>query len=417
MVKKQFVGFRDEVRVDEQIRDWSALPDGIVETIGKVLLADDAVNYISFRNVCSYWRKATDDITMTERRFCPRKWILMWGSDEYDPKHFCTKKEQSSKPQRQFLNPSLGKYVRAHIPELRKNKINTCLEGLLLITGPSRGRVTSRLLNPFTGSTLVYPNISRLYNTHARSEIHPPSIIFVNSTSFAILVIATKFMAYAEPGFKEWKVFSLELDRQHPCVFYQDRPYCLSATWGIFPIEREENQKELVKGTERIFITGLPRPLTIEFGGVERYYLVESDGKLFAVLGSYKPGYADIYFRIFRVVNWKIEEDDGTGREMIFFVPVWNIGKNALFIHPWHGGVSISTDVFPCFLSNSIYFYEGGLPAPKIFTIPESARAVLPEWRFCYCIVQNEQFLVSRRFSPFPVAESRRKNHSAHRCF
>ncbi|KAJ4817162.1 hypothetical protein LUZ62_029728 [Rhynchospora pubera] len=416
MVKKQFVGFRDEVRVDEQIRDWSALPDGIIETIGKVLHADDAVNYISFRNVCSYWRKATDDITMTERRFCPCKWILMWGSDEYDPKHFSTKKEQSSKPQKQFLNPSLGKYVRAHIPELRNNKINACLEGLLLITGPSRGRVTSRLLNPFTGSTLEYPSISRLYNTCARSEFQPPSIIFGNSTSFAILVFASKFMAYAEPGFKEWKAFSLELDRQHPCVFYQDRPYCLTATWGIFPIEWEEDQKELVKGTERIFFTGQPHPLA-EFVGVERYYLVESDGQLFAVLGSHAAGYADIYFKIFRVVIWKIGKDGG---KTIFLAPVRNIGKYALFIHPWHGGVSISTDVFPCFSSNSIYFYEGGLPAPKIFTVPDSTRAVLPERRlsnFCYCLAQNEQFLVSGRFSPFPFAESRHKGHRAHRCF
>ncbi|KAF3322696.1 hypothetical protein FCM35_KLT12685 [Carex littledalei] len=388
--------------------DWSFLPDGILAKIGEALVAEDVLSYIAFRGVCSYWRKATEDPTITERRFSPSKWMMMWGSDEYDPNRFSSKMEFGSKPQRKFLNPSTGRYIQTHIPQLRNTIVNSCLEGLLLITRWGRGRVTSRLLNPFTGSMIEYPDISRFLNTLAKSgNDQPPSFTFATSSSFTILVIASHSVAYADPGNEEWKFISLGPHYHHSFVFFQGSPYSFSVTGGLVRFDFEKTQKNLVECRLETLIAGPPSDvIPIRGRGVERYYVVECNGEMLAVLWSPWTR-ASEYFRIFKVVNREIRE--GGGGCEISLVPVRNIGNHALFIHPWHPGFSVSTEKFQCFLPNSIYFFKKGLSAPRIFSPFIKQTLFSPELSQYYWPIE-ELYLVSKRFSPFPIPVSRRRH-------
>ncbi|XP_078160483.1 uncharacterized protein LOC144555917 [Carex rostrata] len=314
--------------------DWSFLPDGILAKIGEALVADDVLSYITFRGVCGYWRKATEDPTITERRFSPSKWMMMWGSNEYDPNRFSSKMEFGSKLQRQFLNPSTGKYIQAHIPQLRNTVVNSCMEGLLFVTGWIRGRVTSRLLNPFTGSMIEYPDISRYLNTLAkRGTDQPPSFTFATSSSLTILVIASHSVAYADPGYDEWKFISLGPHHHHSLVFFQGHPYSFSVTGELVRFDTEKSQKNLAECRMETLIVGPPSDIIpIRGGGFERYYIVECNGELLAVIWSPWTR-ASEYFRIFKVVSQEIREV-GSGCEKISLIPVRNIGNHALFIHP-----------------------------------------------------------------------------------
>lgn len=367
--------------------------------IGEALLADDVLSHIAFRRVCAYWRKATEDPVITERRFCPSKWMLMWGSDVYDPKRFVSKMEVDSNPERQFLNPTNGKYVRAHIPQLRNTILNACLEGLLLVTGWSKGWVRTHLVNPFTGSTIEYPDICTLLTNLALTENQPPLISFADSSSFTIVVIAPRFMAYAEPGQDEWKFIWLGPHHLHSHVFFQGCIYTFLVKGGLLQLETEKNPKGLVEFKMKTLIAGPPKDISVK--GVKSYYLVECDRQLLAVLLSPWTRSRQ-YFRIFKVVTREIGESDGDLIDKISLVPVRNIGNHALFIHSWFPGISISTEKFPCFLSNSIYFYEGGTPVPKVY---KQCKYLTSYWPI------EEVYLVSGWFSPFPVLASKCRDH------
>jgi hypothetical protein len=383
-----------------KVKDWSALPDGIVSLIGEALLADDALSYIAFRRVCSYWRNATEDPTITDRRFCPRKWMLMWGSDKYDPKRFVCKMEFNSTPKRQFQNSTTGKCVQVHIPELCNNILNACLEGLLLITGWCRGRVTSRLLNPFTGSTIEYPDICNLLINYASTETKPPLISFADSSSFTIVVIAQRFMAYAEPGQATWKFVWLGPHCFLSPVFFHGRIYSFSTKGGLLQLEIEKNQNSSIEYKIETLIVGPPKGISIR--DVKCYFLVECGGQLLAVFLSNWTRSRQ-YFRIFMVANHEIRESDGDD-DKIFLLPVKNLNNYAIFIHPWFPGISIPTNRFPCLLPNSIYFYEGGSSVPKVYR----QRKYLPS----YWPVKGFHS-VSAQFSLFPVPASTCSGHGA----
>jgi hypothetical protein len=202
----------------EEWRDWPNLPTVLIYDIAGRLLLCDVAEYIRLRAACKEWRNCTDDPREgggLDRRFLPRRWIMLSNRTEGDG--------------RRFLNLSTGASACVDLPELSCHHLETSTEGLLLLRG--KASHTVRLLNPLTRAVTNLPPITlgprqrvhclegavesaeRLIYAGISEETSPASLVL-------LMIDRGCAIAYAKPGDQRWGMIEYdEIGRPNPMSY------------------------------------------------------------------------------------------------------------------------------------------------------------------------------------------------------
>ncbi|GJM96108.1 hypothetical protein PR202_ga12918 [Eleusine coracana subsp. coracana] len=143
--------------VTSSVTATASLPDDLVRLAASRLLADDLLDYVHFRAVCTCWRSATVSPRgrgIVDPCFHPRRWMMLPEGDGLYPGH--PKLHDNIR----LVNLDTGAILRVRIPLLQDHCILDSLDGLLLLQRDHDTTVV--LLHPFTGDILELPPLSTL---------------------------------------------------------------------------------------------------------------------------------------------------------------------------------------------------------------------------------------------------------------
>ncbi|TVU18859.1 hypothetical protein EJB05_34974, partial [Eragrostis curvula] len=139
-----------------QVLDWASLPPDIAVTIADLLLAEDVVDYMSFRAVCSPWRTSTSsprDPTLRDARLRPRRWVAL-----------CDGVRPADAGEIAFFNTRTGRRLRVRLPDLQCHShriVGFTDDGLVILFHKTTSAL--RVVHPFTGVSLDLPPLAPIF--------------------------------------------------------------------------------------------------------------------------------------------------------------------------------------------------------------------------------------------------------------
>ncbi|KAK1670635.1 hypothetical protein QYE76_058794 [Lolium multiflorum] len=297
--------------------DWSSLPSDLLRRIGDHhLAAGDIDCYMDMRSVCNSWRSAISKPRPlgagADLRFRPRQWVML---DEKES-------QEAADGRRLFVNVSTGRFLRRRVPMLHDHHLLAASHGLLVLREKSYPH-TTRILDPFTGSTLV-----RAPDVREDDGMNMMTVYFVPDPGSELR--AVQFPHYSEDRIMYYV---------HSVVTYAGHVYVVDSEGCMFRI---------LGGEERPSFGYGDLIARMDFGG--GMYLVESAGELLLVRLHHAGGAAEVY---------RVDVE----RKVVESLP--SIGSRALFLGS--KCLSVDADKFVAIDPNCVYhtgfsFGDGFLP-------------------------------------------------------
>ena len=178
------------------------------------LLSADVADYVSFRAVCSAWRRCNDDPPddVLDRRFLPHLWTML-------PDVVTRGRHRYSR----FENIATKKHIQMRIPGLDGRHGRTFVapttEGLLVLLNKRTDAVW--VLNPITGAHADLPSLNTLLYDYPRDLVFPrwtqelrlDAELDDDSSSVTIYFGGLlRLLGVAVPGDKAWTMVETETD-------------------------------------------------------------------------------------------------------------------------------------------------------------------------------------------------------------
>ncbi|KAL6867754.1 hypothetical protein ACP4OV_015778 [Aristida adscensionis] len=328
-------------------RDWASLGDGPAGLIAERVLADEVADYVRFRAVCRAWRRCCAARgALEDRRFHPRRWIMLLGHKEQlgvddAPHRSC----------RSFLNTSTGQCVRVEVPELRDHGVlRSTTEGLLVLVRKATGDV--RVLNPLTRHTAELPPLTTL-------DLHPgyfdrlsDTVGLVDGGTFMLCYTDfrnVRTIAFAKPGDERWALVRTHniFEPLTPTMSFAGRFYGVASD-AIMTVDYASG------GPPRLVVAAkLSRPFQRM---VDTMHLVDNGGELMLVHrmrrqraypATREPSESRRNYRwTYKVYRVDLEAGKAT--------PARLLGGRAVFIGKSRA-LSVSPRVFPSIDANTVY--------------------------------------------------------------
>ncbi|KAF8669309.1 hypothetical protein HU200_051647 [Digitaria exilis] len=317
-------------------RDWANISDDPAGLIAERLLADDVVDYLSFRAACRPWRLCCsidprEHGVLDDRRFHPRQWVML-------------RTEGGRRYRRRFMSVTTGSCRHVALPELRGHDVfGLTSEGLLVLL--HRATYVVRLLNPFTGQAAVdLPPATTLMSqwdleTRRRNrdkflEISGAGLADGDSTTVAVHFADILTLAVARPGDASWTV-----DHGHDlsqAMSFAGRFYCATReAVMVVEIRADGQPPRLAIAVE------LPRLLSSVM--MDTVHLVDNGGELTLVDRKRNGTLGPREYKVYRV--------DMDARKVVH---VRGLGGRAAFIG-WERALCVSPSVFPSVSGDTIY--------------------------------------------------------------
>ncbi|CAN6225345.1 unnamed protein product [Urochloa humidicola] len=317
-------------------RDWASLPWDITNVIAERLLAEDVVDYMSFRAVCAPWRASTAsprDTTLRDVRFRPRGWVALCDGDGVRPADAC---------EVNLFHASTSRRLRVRLPELDGHRIVGFTDGLLILINKSTTAV--RVLHPFTHVFLDLPPLAPIFHLLVKdtwSRAWMDAAVCWSHTSIAVVAWFPNVpvVVYSEPTHARWRVIyqGLQLLTALP---FQGR---------LFAVRKDTGQ--IVQVYPRHLQYPVVACIPNNFGRPQlcNYYLMDFGGRILLTVQHHNidqclEGWQPCAFAFFLV--------DVHQREL---VPVDSLGDRAVFLSK-DRCLCISAKDLPSISANSVYF-------------------------------------------------------------
>lgn len=325
--------------IAKRLKVSRCLPLDLAELIAKCLLADDVVDYISFRAVCKGWRSRTASPRSLASCFRPRHWLMLTDGDA----------NLHMADRRRFFNLRSGRSLLLRLPELDSHTIFTATDGLLILVDNSTRIV--RIFNPFTRYLIDLPPLPTLTSS-SKLEILAMIKGFNISISGGDCPTAVLFslfwqaVYFAKPGDLSWKSITLK-HFPNSFLFFNDKWYFTDYQNGIHIFEPDLKSVKL----------RIPKKIPDSGGLNNTYYLLEYNSDIFLInrnWGDKRPiEHTDYKFNIFRV---NLEANQ--------LILIDNIGDLTLLVGFKGRNLVLSSKDLPSIKGNSIYFLTGVLANP-----------------------------------------------------
>jgi hypothetical protein len=134
------------------------LPTDLARLVGWRLLAEDVVDYLTFRAVCSGWRASTSkpdrDSALRKPYLRPRGWVALCDGDAAPLDSACREIT--------FFHARTARRLRVRLPELRSHRVVGFTDGLLILL--HRRKTTVRVVHPFTRATVDLPPLAPAFH-------------------------------------------------------------------------------------------------------------------------------------------------------------------------------------------------------------------------------------------------------------
>ncbi|KAF7106825.1 hypothetical protein CFC21_107531 [Triticum aestivum] len=311
---------------------WASLPTDVVHLVTSRLLADDVVDYIVFRAVCSGWRSCTSDArdpTLCKPDLWPRGWVALCDGDGVRP---------DDAGEISFFHTRTARRLRVRLPELRRHRIVGFTQGLIILLNKRTAAV--RVLHPFTRVVVDLPSLVPVFHDAVRNRNSlldmNAAVCSASSAATSIAVVAwfpwTRVVIGAEAGRPTWEVLHRGLFLRSILPF-QGRLYATVAMGGSREI------MQLYPRSPHPVLAHVPN----DFGNPSlcNYFLVESGGRVLLAVHHLTAQHCGV--EPFQQNAYKLFALDIDRGELI---PVNCLGGHALFLNRDLPSVS----------SDSIYF-------------------------------------------------------------
>ncbi|KAL6894563.1 hypothetical protein ACP4OV_008661 [Aristida adscensionis] len=351
---------------------WASLHEDLVDLIACRVLADDPVDYMSFRAACRQWRSSTASPRgrgVADRRFHPRRWMMLPEGHGLHPGH------GKLRGFVRFLNLSTGAFARARLPVFRDHCALGSIDGLLLLQRD--GDTAVRLLHPFTADVADFPPLATLLpyarplvplrGAERREQAKWEHLRTVRAAAVSVgadgrptvmmLLEAFATVVFSTAGDERWSLASWHIGGSHaytPLPF-QGKIYMMQRRHSsnhdpeilIFQIDPPQQQQQQQQQEEDGTMTQqssspmampLPPQLVATFpASSSDFYLAECNSEVLLVASKHGKD-----FTVFRLADIVAQRA----------APVTDIGANSLFLGPRI--LCVSSKVSPTVASDAI---------------------------------------------------------------
>lgn len=372
---------RGPVPAQEEASGWASLPTDIARLVGWRLLADDVVDYLIFRAVCSGWRASTsrpDRISALSKPYLrPRGWVALCDGDAAPLDDACCEIT--------FFHTRTARRLRVRLPELRFHRVVGFTDGLVILL--HKRKTTVRVLHPFTRGMVDLPPLAPAFQKAVKdrgSLLHMSA--FVCSSPTAPFSVVAHFpwkpvALWTQPGRVAWEFIRHGLEIQNILPFQG----MLFAT---------------VKSTKQIVMVYPPRKFSLAYAldslatqKIWCEYLVEFAGRMMLVV---QHRTSEVDARAWASCAFKVFEVDIRGKKLL---PIFSLGDHALFLHT-DRCLCISTMNLPSIYSNSVYF-----TLPRRPVVTQSLLTGLSEDLSAMCQIHDMEEKIQPSVRPFTIAD------------
>ncbi|XP_051189668.1 uncharacterized protein [Lolium perenne] len=335
---------------------WESLPGDLLRLIAWRILADDLLEYVRFRAVCTSWRSGTvcpRGRGVTDPRFHPRRWMMLTEGHGLYPGY------GKLDGYVRFFNLDKGTFVRVKLPLFRKHCALDSADGLLLLQRDEDTVI--HVLHPFTGDIAELPPLATLLTQldgylngapewerwfSIRNNLCASVSCNAGITTVMLAFHHLSRVAFATSQDRHWTMTSWEVPRSVRPLSFRGKIYVVhnqtptvDATSHVLQIDHPL-QNEIGIGFQQ---PSPPRLVATCPPNVLRYpiYLVECDSEILVV------GHSDSSFS--HILVYKLA-DLMLGR----FIPVTSIGDRALLIE--ERSLSVSSKSLPTVMAETVIY-------------------------------------------------------------
>ncbi|CAM0951347.1 unnamed protein product [Alopecurus aequalis] len=295
---------RNPAPTQDEASGWASLPGDMARLVAWRLLAEDVVDYLAFRGVCSGWRASTPttdrDSALRKSVFRPRGWVALCDGDAAPLDGACCEIT--------FFHTRTARRLRVRLPELRGHRVVGFTDGLIVLL--HKRKTTVRVLHPFTRGMFDLPPLAPAFQKDRGSLLRMSAF----------------------PGRVGWKTIRHGLNIESILPFQG----MLFAT--------VMSTKEIVMVYPPLKFSIAYAPDSLANHEIWCEYLVEFAGGMMLVVQHEAAELGQCAFKIFEV--------DIRGQKLL---PICSLGHHALFLHT-DRCLCVSTMNLPSICSNSVYF-------------------------------------------------------------
>uniref|UniRef100_A0ACD5YFW5 Uncharacterized protein n=1 Tax=Avena sativa TaxID=4498 RepID=A0ACD5YFW5_AVESA len=360
----------------EEASGWASLPADIAHLVGCRLLAEDVVDYLTFRAVCSHWRASTSspdrDSALGKPYLRPRYWVALCDGDAAPLDNACCEIT--------FFQTRTARCLRVRLPELRSHRVVGFTDGLVILL--HKRKSTVRVVHPFTRAMVDLPPLGPAFHKAVkdRGSLLRMSAFVCSSPSAPFSVVAHfpchPVLLWTQPGRMVWNVI------RHGMLFR-----------GILPFQgmlfaTVESTKQIAMVFPLLKFSPAYAPDSLANQNIWCQYLVELDGRMLLVVQHGTTEVDCCAFKIFEV--------DIRGQKLL---STCSLGDQALFLHTGRC-LCVSTMNLPSICSNFVYF-----TMPRSPVVMQSLSTGLSENLSAMCQIHDMKEKIRPSVRPFTIVD------------
>ncbi|XP_044958037.1 uncharacterized protein LOC123409116 [Hordeum vulgare subsp. vulgare] len=186
---------------------WASLPTDIAGLVSGRLLADDVVDYLTFRAVCSGWRTSTSDLgilALSKPQLRPRGWIALCDGDAAP---------LDGAGEITFFHTRTARRLRVRLPDLRCHRVVGFTDGLVILL--HKRTTVVRVVHPFTLATVELPPLAPAFRSAIKDRgalFHMSAFVCCSPTApFSVVAsfVWKPMVLWTQPGRLRWRSFTM----------------------------------------------------------------------------------------------------------------------------------------------------------------------------------------------------------------